>query len=255
MYSELIIRPHALADQVIYPEVARKLVAEACDGINVPPLLFNRGPDGKTIQGRYWHPDRNYLEAALPLPPVTSFDGGKGFLRIYMLGQPGRDLMLESASLIGTAIGKKVGGPFLFAINEGDCKILTYSTPILYSIRRLVVTKDPHKSRRYMDTPPEQVEDDLRRIIMRGLISQARWLDQHGAGGLECVIPDEHSLGFGIADGQFKPILINDRNYAAGYANLTFTLNLELAGPWFAGHLRSRGYGQIRKVWLKMEGM
>jgi len=254
MYSELIIRPKAMADQVIYPDVARRLVAEACDGISVPPLLFNRQPDGKTIQGRYWHKDRNHIEAALPHPPVVSFDGGKGFLRIFMLGQPGRDLMVESASTIGNAIAKRVGGPYAFSMNEGNCKVNVYNTPILYSIRRLVVSKDPVKSLRYRSVAPEEVQDDLRRIILRGLISQARWLDQHGASKLEFAVPDENGLGFEIAEGEYAPIEIKEGKYAAGYIKLVFAMNLDLGGPWFAGHLRSRGYGQIRKLILKNRG-
>ena len=246
MYAELIIRPSALADQVLYPDTARKLVAEACDGIALPPLLFNRNEDGKTIQDRYWHDDRGHLEAALPFPPVVSFDGGKGFVRLFMFGTPGRDLMAETASRIADAVAKHVGGPYAFSMNEGDCSIKPNTDPRMYSIRRLVVTKNPVKSQRYIKVPPAAVEDDLRRVVMRGLISQARWLDANGASGLERVIPDENSLGFGIADGAPTPIDIKPGVKAAGYARLTFSMCLTLSGPWLSGHLRSRGYGMIR---------
>lgn len=266
MYSELIIRPSKLVDQVIYPDTARKLLAEALDGVAVPPLLFNRTADGKTIQDKYWHEDKGHLEAALPYPPVVSFDGGKGFLRLYMLGQPGRELLMETASIIGAAVGKHVGGPYSFAMNEGDCTIKQNHTPILYSIRRLVVTKDPHKAKRYIKVPPSDVEDDLRRIVMRGLISQARWLDANGASKLELeyaipdkkkleyAIPDENTLGFTVADGMPTPIEIKEGTLAAGYKNLVFSMNLDLMGPWFSGHLRSRGYGHIRKLVLPRGG-
>lgn len=255
MYTELIIRPAALADQIMYPDTARKLLAEALDGMTVSPLLFNRTSDGKTIQDKYWHAERNHLEAALPYPPVVYFDGGKGFLRLFMLGQPGRELMAVSASAIGTAIGRHLGGPFSFAINEGDCTIKQFHSPMLYSIRRLVVTKNPLKSQRYIKVPPADVADDLRRVILRGLLSQAKWLDAHGASRLEYAIPDEETLGFSIADGMPTPIEIKEGKLAAGYAKLVFSMNLDLGGPWFAGHLRSRGYGQIRKLILPRGGV
>ena len=68
---------------------------------------------------------------------------------------------------------------------------------------------------------------------------------------LKDEIPDEGTLGFSIFDGESCPILINERNFAAGYQQLTFSMNLELTGPWLVGQLRSRGYGQVRKVILK----
>lgn len=254
MYSEFIISPAALADQLIHPDTARKLVAEACDGLALPPLLFNRQEDGKTLQGKYWHEDKNHLEAGLPHPPVVSYDGGKGFLKILMFGQPGRDLMAETASDIANAIGKHLNCSYSFAMNQGDCKIEPRNTPVLYSIRRLVVSKKPEISQQYIKVAPESVSDNLRRIVMRGLISQARWLDENGASGLYYTIPDEESLGFYIAEGRPLPIEIKNGNLAAGYAGLTFSMNLMLTGPWFAGQLRSRGYGQIRRRVLERGG-
>lgn len=246
MYSEFIIRPAALADKFIYPDTARKLVAEACDGLQLPPVLFNRQADGKTLQGKYWHEDKNHIEAGLPLPPVVSYDGGKGFLKVLMFGEPGRDLMAETAAHIATAVGRHVGGAYSFMMNEGDCNIQPRSTPVLYSIRRLVASKKPEGSRQYIKTDPADVSDNLRRIILRGLISQARWMDDNGTSGLYESVPHEDSLGFHIAEGRSIPIEIKEGKLAAGYAGLTFTMNLMLVGPWFAGHLRSRGYGQIR---------
>ena len=252
MYSELIIRPKALENQIIYPDIARKLVGEALDGITVSPLLFNRQADGKTIQGRYWHEDKNHITAKMGLPPVVTFDGGMGFIRIYMIGIAGRELMSESASVIASAIAKHVGGPYSFAMNEGMCTIEPRETPVLYSARKLVMTKEPAKSQRYFKIAPTEVSDDIRRVLLRGLISQARWLDENsnGACNLEYLIPHEDSLGFFIAEGESCPILINDKNYAAGYSKLAFSMQLELMGPWSAGNLRSRGYGQIRKLIL-----
>ena len=253
MYSELIIRPKALQDTILYPDTARKLVAEALDGINVPPLMFNRKEDGKTITDRYWHDDPNHLTAKMGKPPVVIFDGGKGFVRLYMLGKTGRELMDETASTIGAAVAKHVGGAYAFSMNEGMCKIEPRNTPTMYSARRIVMTKEAAKAKRYMFVPPHEVSGDIRSVLLRGLISQARWLDEDTGGecNLEHLIPDEDSLGFFVADGESAPILINDKNYATGYSKLAFSMQLELSGPWYAGNLRSRGYGGIRKLILR----
>lgn len=253
MYSELIIRPKALENQLLYPDTARSLVAEALDGISISPLVFNRDGNGKTIQGRYWHDDPNHITAKMGMPPVVSFDGGKGYIRVYMLGKPGRDLMGESASVIASAVAKHVGGPYAFSMNEGMCKIEPRNNPEMYYTSRIVLTKSSIKSHRYNKVPPLDVSDDIRRVILRGLMSQARWLDENsdGACNLEHLIPDEESLGFFIAEGEPAPFVINDNNLAAGYTKLAYSMQLGLSGPWAAGNLRSRGYGQIRKLILR----
>ena len=253
MYSELIIRPKALQDKIMYPDTARSLVALALDGTVFNPLLLNRDSHGKTIQDKYWHEEKTNIEAALPHPPVASFDGGKGFIRIFMLGETGRDLMAETAPIVAAKLAQHLDSAYAFSINEGKCTIEERNTPVLYSIRRMVMTKNPKKGQRYFKIPPQEVSDDIRRTIMRGLLSQARWLDENTSGRykLHNRIPDEETLGFSIFDGEPCPVLIKDNNFAYGYSNLTFSMNLDLMGPWLAGHLRSRGYGQIRKLVLK----
>jgi len=253
MYSELILKPNALADQIIYPDVARSLIAEALDGVNISPLIFNRHGNGKTIVDRYWHDDPNHITAKLAKPPVVSFDGGKGYVRIYMLGKPGRNLMGESAHVIAKAVAKHVGGAYTFSMNEGMCKIEPRNNPVMYYTKRIVVSKSPIKSQRYVKVSPQEVSNDIRRVLLQGLISQARWLDENSDGvcNLEHLIPDEESLGFFIAEGQPAPFLINNQNYAAGYSKLAYSMQLDVSGPWAAGHLRSRGYGQIRKMIMR----
>jgi len=253
MYSELIIRPKALSETIVYPETARKMIAEALDGVAVPKLFFNRHDNGQTIGDRYHHPDANHPIAGAAKPPVISFDGGKGFVRIFGLGEPGRTLINEVAPIVSSAIAKHVGGTYGFNLNEGMCQIENRNNPILYSIRRIVATKNLIIGDHFKNKDPRDVSDSLRRIILSGLISQARWLDENsgGASNLESLIPDEESSGFHIADGRQVPIAIKAKNYAFGFADLTFSMNLRLEGPWQAGKLRSHGYGRIRKVILK----
>jgi hypothetical protein len=206
-----------------------------------------------TISDRYICKDKSHITSGMPLPPVVSYDGGKGFIRIYMLGEQGRKLMEEVAPVIASAVAKQVGGPYSFVLNEGMCTIKEKHTPILYSTRRIVVAKEIEEGKLFRDKEPHEVSDKLRRIIIRGLLAQARWLDENSDGkcNLESLIPHEDSIGFHIADGKQIPIVIKDKNHAWGYANLTFTLNLDLMGPWQAGRLLSHGHGRIRKVILK----
>lgn len=256
MYTELIIRPKRVEDQIFYPDTARALVAEALDlkegkwpaSLN---LLFNRDKEGKTIQGRFDRclPDQPY--SGIGLPPIVTFDGGKGFFRIYMFGEPGKEFMMLAAPIVAAAVAKHIGGPYAFDLKEGQCTLRMSPQPILYSIRRLVVTKAGKPFQHFVGVEPHAVIDQLKRILIRGLISQSRWLDLHGAKNIEHNLPEDDALGFHIFEGKSCPVTVKPGIFAASFAHLTFSMNLALSGPWMAGFLRSRGYGQIRKVILK----
>lgn len=255
MYSELIIRPKALEGTILYPDLARKIVSEAVlsQKVKIPNLIFNRHENGKSIEGRFFHEDPNHISAKLAKPPVVSFDGGKGFIRLYMLGKTGRDLMAETAPLLSSAIAKHVGGPYGFLMNEGMCKLSVRDNPILYTTRRLMMTKSRDNNRKYENVAPQDISDEIRRVILKGLISQAKWLDEdtNGECSYEHLIPDENSLGFYIAEGKSCLIMIDEKNFGSGYKNLSFSMNLEMTGPWAAGMLRSKGCGKISKLILR----
>ena len=251
MYSELIIRPKALENQILFPNTARDLVGLACKDLPINPLVFNHDEAGKNIQGKFFHPDINNLEARLPKPPVVSFDGGKGFIRIYMLGEPGKALMEETAPLIAQALAKHLGGTYSFSLNEGKCTVEEAYNPMLYSIRRLVVSKKTDKYHPdFFSRPIADSEYDIPKMILRGLLSQAKWLDENGSFGLANRLPDLDTLGLHIAEGRPGLMKVKDGINAVGYTHLVFSMNLNLMGPWSAGLLRSRGEGAIRKLIL-----
>ncbi|MBU2786265.1 hypothetical protein HAP93_10915 [Acidithiobacillus ferriphilus] len=240
MYLEMIYRPRAMADQVIYPDHARKLVAKACDGFGIP-TIFNRDQDGKSISLVY---ERERPGIWYGVPPAIAFDGGKGFIRIYGIGQEGKEILGAHAAMLFSAIMRRHG---LTAVEmkEGTCGIRQSPYVIPHRIRRLLVAKKLASSR-YTHAPvtePEAVAA-IRYAVVSGLVSQARLLgDRHA----ESMIPREEDVD--VLDG--APLLVNisgEKNYAAGYKNVVVGLPLRLRGPWQCGHLKSRGYGFIRPV-------
>jgi len=248
MYTELIIRPKSKEDIIFYPDVARAVVAESLDGIDIPPLLFNRDIDGKALQGRTSFKGRDHIESNIGHPPAIFFDGGKGFIRIFGLGKPGRELLHNHCGAIAQAVGKQTGSPFSTDLKHGTCGISRKGTT-LYSIRQLVIEKNPKKANKYIRVDPISVQEDIQTEIYRGLIAQAQWLDEHneqGASNLERFIPDIGTLDVDIISGESTPIPIKNNILAAGFKQLVFSMNITLTGPWLCGHLKSRGYGHIR---------
>ncbi|MDO8728578.1 MAG: hypothetical protein Q7K26_01655 [bacterium] len=245
MYKELLLFPEVLKGQQIYPEDARSLVAKACDGRSIDPAIFARGPDGKTLQGRYGDDRKG---EGFGLPPSIIFDGGNGFIRIYGIGKSGTDLLAEHTASIVTALSKHLGGPYRMEFKHGDCE-LQMSEPILYSIRKLIVSKKPAKLSHFFGVTAQERAPEIKKEILNGLISMARWLDEDLGTPhlLEHGIPSDDSLILDILEGESVPIPIKPGIPAAAFKNITFCTNISLNGPWMAGKLRSRGYGLIRR--------
>lgn len=251
MYKELLIFPEKMKGQVIYPDIARELVAEAADAFPINSMIFSRMPDGKNVQGVYG--DAGDGEG-WGLPPRIFFGGGQGFIRVTGLGQEGSDLLGSEASMIATAVAAKLG-PYSFKINDGTCTVQR-SRPFLYRIGRLILSKKLTVMNAHKDTDGrctlESVSPLIRRAIIGGIVSQARFLDQNSggmSGSLESVIGTDDMLGLRIIDGSAGIIKVkkNERLHALVVSNLVFSLDLDLRGPWLAGILRSRGFGLIRK--------
>lgn len=236
MYLELIYRPRSLADQYLHPDQARRLVAAACDGLHLP-ALFNRDDDGKTLQGRYGD-DRDGEGAGVP--PLVSFDGGKGYVRLYGLGAAGRDILMAAATPVLSALSR-AHGPTTVALLEGECQIKATGHQILHRISRLVLFKRPGPARKALVTDPA-TRDALRRAIGHGLLAQARLL----GGALEGSVPRDEEIE--ILEGLPCPVPIQPDILAVGYKNLVVALPVRLIGPWQTGRLRSRGYGRIRPL-------
>lgn len=245
MYKELLLFPDKLREQVVYPDVARKIVAQACDGHEIDPAIFARDAQGKTLQGRYGDDRKG---EGFGLPPAIIFDGGMGFIRLYGIGATGTSLLSSQAMSLVSALSNHFGGPLRMEYKEGNCD-LKPSKPILYSVRRLVMAKKPSQLERFWKTNAVDRCAEVRKELLSGLISQSRWLDNElgGESNLEGRIPADDALLLDILEGESVPVEIKPGVSGMAYKNLTFCTNLELSGPWLAGKLRSRGYGMIRR--------
>jgi hypothetical protein len=249
MYQELLIFPEALKNKPLFPDVARELVAAATDAFPVDPRIFHRH-DGKPIQGTYGSPEDG---EGWGVPPSVCFDAARGCIRVIGLGPEGVGLVRDGAPLLGTAVAMHLGNtPYTFKSLSGDCTV-ERSYPTIYRVRRLVVSKklntiNSHKTADGFTL--ESVEPLIRRALIGGLVSQARFLDEAcGSGGREAAIGTDEMIGLRVLEG--KPVIGRIKKDTQAHAlivcDLVVSLDLALRGPWFAGNLRSRGYGRIRK--------
>lgn len=251
MYRELIVFPAALKDQIIYPETARSLVAKSCDGLAIDPEVFTRQPDGTTRQGVFGH---HSTGEGYGIPPAVVFNGGRGFIRLYGIGQRGSELVSREAPQIATAISLHTHSPYTFTVNTGECALEDRGYAQLYGIKTLIVAKKKYQFAALTGggLPTLTAMTPLiQRAIVRGIISQARLLDTDaGRPAKETVIGTDEMLDIRVLAGKpvFVPIKTGARIHALGVRNVVFSINLNMTGPWVVGHLRSRGFGLIKRV-------
>jgi len=233
MYTELILRPSGLANQAIYPDVARKFFAAALDGVEVDPALFARDAQGRTLQGVIGHVKEG---TGFGRAPRIVTDAGSGFLRLYGIGQEGSDLLIRHLGPIYSAISRKYG-PTAQELRQGECKIDFTGYMVPHRIRLLVVNKRPHFRAQEINGN-EQAVGLIRRQIVAGLVSQAELVS--------CAqkLPRDEEID--VLEATPYPIPIREGIFASGYKNVVFAMPSRLSGPWLAGHLRSRAYGFMR---------
>ena len=244
MYTEVILRPKALAGQKIYGEQGRKLLVEALDGTQLTPLLFGRGDDGKTLGTR--------VNGYSPLAPIV-FDGGNGFLRIYGVGEAGTAVLKKELGNILGALSTKTGGPVTMDMKQG--KVEYKPEHRVYGVRRLGLAKHG-KIRgekfyalyeRYQSAADEEkplifreAEPMIRAVLDRDIAGMAEQLG---------IMNIPRDLDITIHDGSLGVSRIhNDRAGHIGLVTgLRFSMIGDLVGPWSAGHLRAYGYGLIKR--------
>lgn len=233
MYTELILRPSRLADQVIYPDQARKMVASALDGQGIDPAVFGRDATGKTLQGVIGHvKDGSGFGAA----PRIAFNGGRGFMRLYGMGPAGSELLLSHAIRIYNGVAQ-AQGPTVQKIAQGSCVMEHTHFMVVHNIHILVTNKKP--SHRAVPLHEAAALAAIRRHIVGGLTSQAALL------GLIASPPREEDIE--VLEATPCSVPIQPGIYASAYKNVAFAMPYRLKGPWFAGLLRSRGYGLMRE--------
>lgn len=262
MYYEMIIftddiqsseRPQRNSRQ------ARAMMAEACDGFPVNPAIFSRDADGKTLQTLVRDTASGETYGAAP---HVFFGGGNGLIRVTGLGVTGTDLVRDNAMLMLTAISQLVGHPCQFRAAQGQAS-LQRSYPHLYHVADLSLCKGGQVAK-YMDPKAgtmtgkdgkekgmatlESCRPLILKAIRSGLISQAHVLDEQDGGNRLSQIGTDDELGIEILQGY--PYI--DRREDKGgqiflnMRHLVFSVDLELAGPWLIGRLRSQGLGLVR---------
>jgi hypothetical protein len=248
MFLELQVFPKSLEGQSVYPDVARRMVASACDGFSIDPAIFARGDDGKTLQGvvgdvatgRGWG-----------VPPRVTFGAGRGVVRVIGLGASGSALVAAQAPLIATALGDHLRSECGVKFVRGECHV-EQSWPHLYRIQELVISKKPRSFRRYEKDGAytlESVRPLVMRAIVGGLVSQAQFLDDECPleSSREAQIGTDEMLGLKCLEGLIRIRRI--RSGADGFAiviqRLLISLDLELKGLWYTGLLRSHGSGLL----------
>ena len=248
MFLELQVFPKSFEGQSVYPDVARRMVAAACDGFPIDPAIFARGDDGKTLQGVVGDMATGQ---GWGVPPRVTFGAGRGVVRVIGLGSSGCDLVSAQASLIATALGQHLRTEYVVKFVRGQCEI-EQSRPHLYRIRELVISKKPRAFRRYEQDGAytlESVRPLVMRAIVGGLVSQAQLLDDECPleASREAQIGTDEMLGLKCLDGLIRIRRI--RSGADGFAvviqRLVISLDLDLKGLWYTGLLRSHGSGLL----------
>ena len=259
MYSELLVFSDAIKDQVMNGSTARAALAKACDNFSIDPKVFARDTAGKPLQAVFT-PDAD--GRVLPKPPLIHFGGGKGFVRLVGLGLEGIALLKAQAPLIATALGAHFGGHISFKMNDGHCTLDT-SIPIArtYFIPVLGITKKESEMKkiaaRHERITLEAVTPWIQKLIVDGLVSQARLLDesyrdngQPERAVLESLVGTDDMLDIQVFEGapHFKELHKGMKGKVLCVSGIAFTMAGDLSGPWTCGVLRSRGWGSIRKA-------
>lgn len=244
-YSELLFRRND--DQLIYPDDARRMVASACDGVEIDPAIFTRDETGKTLSGVYGSLSDG---DGYGVPPRIVFDGGPGYVRMYGIGTAGSSLLRAQAPKLFAAMYSKGFRSIEDKSGEMSLKWLDDGSPTLYAMRYLIVAKKPNQCQRYIKAPlTGDVRERVGQVILRGLCGVARMLDEERMEkGLAPVYLSAVPSSLMLLEGTPCPIQIQPGIKAAAYKNVLLTLPCKLNGPWVTGLLRARGFGLIRLV-------
>lgn len=224
---------------------ARQLLALACEGFPVDPMVFQRGSDGKVVSSS--------LSDGIGCPPAVAIGEGDGYISLLGIGPLGAELIAGNAEIIGTALAQKLKQPYRFRRASGDCDISGSHTAI-YRIPRMSVFSPGKlgrkRARGYLDGDRytmESVSPVIRQRIINGILGQAQYLDKTCGGLRESAIGSDDMLDIRILDGGVTIAPVKGGLYALIATNLVFGMSMDLRGPWMAAGMRSYGLGRIYK--------
>lgn len=252
VYSEILFFVKALEGRPIWPQEARAMVARATDAFQVDPAIFHRQTDGKPRQGMVGDAAEG---EGWGVPPLVIFGGGQGLIRMVGLSQEGVELVEKTAPIVGTALSMMLESPYTFKRRSGECALKESSGALVYSVKTLALSKKRNAVERAKSPSGEytleSVDALIRRAVIGGIISEARFLDERDGGSRESVIGTDDMLGLTVHEGTptFVPVKREQPVHALAVSNLVFTMNLDVKGMWYGGILRSHGMGLMRRVW------
>lgn len=244
MYTEVLLRPLAMADQRIFPTDARRLLASLLDGKNVSRLLFGRGDDGKGIN--------TLVDGLPPLCPVV-FDGGQGFIRLYGIGERGKDIVTRELGTIVQALSSHTGKAVTMELREGKVR---YETGFrIYRVGKLAIAKAGMRRGDAYFALHERYQaaksDEDRRAVFKEAAPMIRHIVDKGiaAMGNHLGIDIPKDLDIDILDGELGIRRIHDDapGHVGVIKGLRFGMAADLIGPWSVGMLRSHGMGLVRR--------
>lgn len=250
MYTKMTIRSEKIDQAQLYPDRVRNLVAQALRANNtaIDPIFFNRTRDGS-------HIDEKITDKHSPgISPAIAYSSSRGSIEIIGLGERGIKAIRDNSLALMAALSSHYGASFL-KTTDGKCSARTADDPKLYRIKNLLVDKRPDSKKHgeclKFDLPSNfalsDIEPLVRRSIIRGIVSQAATIDRETRSTIEANLPHDEGFDIRLVDGRSLIAKVGQGTYVIA-ANLVFSLNLNLKGPWFVGLRRSCGYGEIREI-------
>ena len=211
---------------------ARDLVAKVGDAIS----------DQDFVRHLLWVNERRIARTGLSPFRFTSSGRGSG-LEVIALGTSAASDLLVKGHLLSQAISQYFHQVHLLGKRAvGGCVIEPSPWLIRYYIYRMIIQKYHYEQTFKLEekahrngTPSQVLLSHVKQLIERDLLRQAEIM-------LVDVPADLTVVNVGLADLKPHKVVEHRSNLSA---QVGFTLNYVLKGPWAVGHLASRGFGAI----------
>ncbi len=165
-------------------------------------------------------------------------------LMLSAVGSEAVACLLSNASKAGILVARHFGIPLDERYRQGECDVQNAPKICAYQIPSLVL------SRRHFDRVREGIS--MRKVVTERLLNHPMLLEQVGRAVTEgiqrqadvCLLDLPPSLLGDVMVHRLAPVLVKPGVYFVVGA-VSFRAGWRLLGPWYVGHLQSRGYGRI----------
>lgn len=212
----------------IYPDHARRMVAELMDG-QQPALiasLMNYIPGTGTSSNDF---------------PLVQFSGARNGFSLLGFGGAGAAIVEDALPLIHAALARRHGDRII-KVDHAQLNVSVEPRPygLRYTVPRMVV----QKKQRHAQWLQGEAEGKafLEGLFLRSLQRQAE--------AVGVTLPGDIQVKFLGAEGQFA-CKQNDKAPVAhmGLRKAVFEVNARLGGIWSVGYMLSKGYGQFNATY------